>query len=120
MTPDDPAALREYFAELEDGLARYGHDEPRAVPEGGEPVVGFDLTTHEGHFMGSGHNRLMLYTHDGQRLGARRRHLGSDALAPRAGLPRRRPGRPSTRSGARAASERLEHAATSSRSRVAA
>ena len=32
------------------------------MPEGGEPVVGFDLTTHQGHFMGTGHNRLVLYT----------------------------------------------------------
>ena len=66
MTPDDPEALRDWFAALEDGLARYGDDEPRAVPEGGEPLVGFDLTTHEGHFMGSGHNRLLLYTHEGK------------------------------------------------------
>jgi hypothetical protein len=68
VTPDDPAALRTYFDELESGLARYGDDEPRAVPEGGEPVVGFDLTTHEGHFMGAGHNRLILYTNDGRAL----------------------------------------------------
>jgi hypothetical protein len=66
VTPDDPVALRAYFDEMEDGLARWGEDEPRAVPEGGEPVVGFDLTTHQGHFMGSGHNRLILYTHDGR------------------------------------------------------
>ena len=64
VTPDDPAALRAYFDELEEGLARYGENEPRAVPEGGEPIVGFDLTTHEGHFMGSGHNRLVLFTHE--------------------------------------------------------
>ena len=66
VTPDDPKALGEWFEALEDGLARYGNDEPRAVPEGGEPLVGFDLTTHEGHFMGSGHNRLLLYTHEGK------------------------------------------------------
>ena len=66
VTPDDPDALRTYFEELEAGLAEYGEDEPRAVPEGGEPVVGFDLTTHEGHFMGAGHNRLILYTHEGR------------------------------------------------------
>jgi hypothetical protein len=66
VTPDDPAALRGWFEALEDGLARYGKDEPRALPEGAEPVVGFDLTTHRGHFMGSGHNRLMLYTHEGR------------------------------------------------------
>jgi hypothetical protein len=66
VTPEDPAALERYFGELEDGLERYGEGEPRPVPEGGEPVVGFDLTTHQGHFMGSGHNRLILYTHDGR------------------------------------------------------
>jgi hypothetical protein len=47
-------------------LATYGKGEPRAVPEGGTPVAGFDLTTHRGHFMGSGHNRLLLYTHEGR------------------------------------------------------
>ena len=66
VTPDDPEALAHWFAALEDGLARYGHDEPRAVPEGGTPLVGFDLTTHQGHFMGSGHNRLLLFEHEGR------------------------------------------------------
>ena len=66
VTPDDPDALRAYFDELEAGLARYGGNEPRAVPEGGQPVVGFDLTTHEGHFMGAGHNRLILYADAGR------------------------------------------------------
>jgi len=66
VTPADPAALKAYFDAAEDGLARYGNGEPRLVPEDSEPVVGFDLTTHQGHFMGSGHNRLMLYTHAGR------------------------------------------------------
>lgn len=66
VTPDDPDALAAWFDALEQGLARYGEDQPRAVPEGGEPLVGFDLTTHRGHFMGNGHNRLLLYTLDGQ------------------------------------------------------
>jgi hypothetical protein len=66
VTPDDPEALQAWFDELEDGLARQGDDEPRAVPEGGTPLVGFDLTTHRGHFMGAGHNRLLLYTHEGK------------------------------------------------------
>ena len=61
VTPDDPAALHRYFAELDEGLERYGDGEPRALPEGAEPLVGFDLTTHAGHFMGAGHNRLLLY-----------------------------------------------------------
>jgi hypothetical protein len=66
VTPDDPAGLDAWVGDLEDGLARYGTDEPRAVPEGGQALVGFDLTTHEGHFMGAGHNRLLLYTHNGE------------------------------------------------------
>jgi len=65
VTPDDPEALAAYVGELEDGLERLGDDEPRAVPEGGEPIVAFDLTTHEGHFMGSGNNRLLLFSHEG-------------------------------------------------------
>ncbi|PZS08313.1 MAG: hypothetical protein DLM64_12775 [Solirubrobacterales bacterium] len=66
VTPDDPETLAAYFAELEDGLERYGEDEPRAVPGGGTPLVGFDLTTHAGHFMGSGHNRLVLFEDAGR------------------------------------------------------
>jgi hypothetical protein len=62
VTPDDPEALQAWFDALEEGLARYGENEPRAVPAGATPLVGFDLTTHRGHFMGNGHNRLILYT----------------------------------------------------------
>jgi hypothetical protein len=65
VTQADPEALAAYFADLEEGLARYGEDEPRAVPEGGTPVAGLDLTTRTGHFMGAGHNRLVLFEHDG-------------------------------------------------------
>jgi len=64
VTPDDPEALAAWFAKLEEGMAAHG--EPRIVPEGGTPLVGFDLTTHRGHFMGNGHNRLVLYTHEGK------------------------------------------------------
>jgi hypothetical protein len=56
--------LGAYFAEVEDGLA--DHRQPRAVPERATPVVGLDLTTHEGHFMGAGHNRLLLYEDRGR------------------------------------------------------
>jgi hypothetical protein len=66
VTPDDPAELAEWFAAVEDGLARYGDSEPPLLPYGAQPIVGFDLTTHQGHFMGSGHNRLLLYTQDGK------------------------------------------------------
>jgi len=64
VTPDDQKALHNWFEALEVGMKEHG--EPTIVPEGGEPLVGFDLTTHAGHFMGSGHNRLVLYTLDGK------------------------------------------------------
>jgi hypothetical protein len=66
VTHAEPEALRDYVAALNDGLARFGVDEAPAIPEGAEPLVAFDLTTHEGHFMGAGHNRLLLYTDAGQ------------------------------------------------------
>jgi hypothetical protein len=66
VTPEDPAALRAYFDAVEQGMRDYGHDEPSVLPYAATPLVGFDLTTHAGHFMGSGHNRLLLYTHDGK------------------------------------------------------
>jgi hypothetical protein len=65
VTPDDPAGLRAYFDAVEQGMRDYGHGEPSILPYAAKPLVGFDLTTHAGHFMGSGRNRLMLYTHDG-------------------------------------------------------
>ena len=61
----DGAALRAYVAELNEGLVRYGSDEPPAVPGDAEPVLALELTTHEGHFMGAGCNRLVLYERDG-------------------------------------------------------
>jgi hypothetical protein len=66
VTPDDPIALSNWFDALQAGMARYGYDEPPVLPDGADPVVGFDLTTHRGHFMGSGHNRLALYIHEGR------------------------------------------------------
>jgi hypothetical protein len=66
VTPNDPAALRAYFDAVDQGMRDYGHDEPLVLPYAATPLVGFDLTTHAGHFMGSGHNRLLLYTHDGK------------------------------------------------------
>lgn len=66
VTPDDPDALSAWFSELNDGLAAYGDGEPAALPAGATPIVGFDLTTHQGHFMGSGHNRLGIYEHGGK------------------------------------------------------
>ena len=64
VSRDDPAELDTYFAELADGLARFGDNEPRLMPEGGEPLFGIDLTTHKGHFMGHGRNRLVVFSHE--------------------------------------------------------
>ena len=66
VTPDDEADLRAYVDDLNGGLARFGRDEPPAVPGDAQPIVGFDLTTHEGHFIGAGNNRLVLYEREGQ------------------------------------------------------
>jgi hypothetical protein len=64
-TADDPVPLRAYVDELNEAMVRIGRDEPAVVPDGATPLVAFDLTTHEGHFMGSARNRLLLYEHDG-------------------------------------------------------
>jgi hypothetical protein len=66
VSREDPEALRSYIDELNDGLARFGRDEPPAVPDRAEPILAFDLTTHEGHFMGRSKNRLVLLEQDGR------------------------------------------------------
>src|ERR1700754_1962590 len=64
VTPEDPQARAAWFESTRAGLARHGFGP--ALPDGAEPLVGFDLTTHRGHFMGSGHNRLFIYAHEGR------------------------------------------------------
>lgn len=66
VSRDDRRALRAYFDELAEGLSRYGDNEPRLMPDGGQPLFGIDLTTHKGHFMGRGRNRLVVFEHDGR------------------------------------------------------
>lgn len=61
LTSEQPDELRIWVDEVNDGLARFGRDEPPAVPDGAEPLLGVDLTTHEGHFLGRARNRLILY-----------------------------------------------------------
>jgi len=62
----DAQALDAYVAELNDRMVRIGRDQPPPVPDGATPLLALELTTHEGHFMGSGVNRLLLYERDGQ------------------------------------------------------
>lgn len=61
---DDAAALRSYVDDANAGLERNG--ERPAVPDDAESVFAFDLTCHEGHFLGAGRNRLVLYERDGR------------------------------------------------------
>lgn len=61
LTSEQPDELRTWVDEVNDGLDRFGRDEPPAVPDGAEPMLGVDLTTHEGHFLGRARNRLILY-----------------------------------------------------------
>jgi hypothetical protein len=65
VSREQPDALAAWFAELDDGLRDHGEPPARALPEDATPALGFDLTTHEGHFMGQGHNRIMLYRLEG-------------------------------------------------------
>lgn len=65
-TAEAPEHLEAYVADLNEGLARFGRDEPPAVPDDAEPLLAVDLTTHEGHFLGSARNRLLLYTQGGR------------------------------------------------------
>lgn len=64
VTRADLPELSVYFEELEEGMTSQGNE--RALPPGAEPILGLDLTTHSGHFMGHGKNRLLLFSHDGR------------------------------------------------------
>jgi hypothetical protein len=66
VTHAQPDEIAAYVAELNEKMARVGRDEPQPVPDDATPLVAFDLTTHGGHFMGRGNNRLLLYTQGGK------------------------------------------------------
>ena len=63
---DDDAELEHYAARLSELMVRYGRDQPPAYPPGCTPLAVICLDTHEGHFMGRGRNRLLVYELDGQ------------------------------------------------------
>jgi len=58
--------LDAYVAQLNDRMVRLGRDQPPPVPDDAHAVLALELTTHEGHFMGRGVNRLLLYERDGR------------------------------------------------------
>ena len=99
-------------------MARYGQDEPRVVPEGGEPLVGFDLTTHEGHFMGAGHNRLRALRARGPRLACAPRARGTRCRGTSTRPTGAPAARPSTRFWGEGDVERLSHAPPARAARV--
>ena len=104
VTPDDPKALHDWFEALEAGMEKYGN--ARIVPEGGEPLVGFDLTTHQRALHGLRPQPARALHARRPGLPARRGHVGPDAVAPRQGLQGGRAAKPSTRSGAPARTRR--------------
>jgi hypothetical protein len=63
---DDEEKLLLYAARLSELMVRFGRDEPPAYPPGCTPLMALCLDTHEGHFMGRGRNRLLMYELDGQ------------------------------------------------------
>jgi hypothetical protein len=63
---DDEEALLAYAARLSELMVRFGRDQPAAFPEGCTPLMALCVDTHEGHFMGRGRNRLLMYELDGQ------------------------------------------------------
>jgi hypothetical protein len=63
---DDGEKLLAYAARLSELMVRLGRDEPPAFPPGCTPLLALCLDTHEGHFMGRGRNRLLMYELDGR------------------------------------------------------
>ncbi len=67
FTRDEHAGELEHYAtRLSELMVRYGRNQPPAYPPGCTPLAAICLDTHEGHFMGRGRNRLLVYELDGQ------------------------------------------------------
>ena len=62
----DRSETQPYADELNELMVRIGRNQPPPFPPGCTPRLAIELTTHEGHFMGRGRNRLLLYEQDGQ------------------------------------------------------
>ena len=63
---ENPVELDAYAETLNDRMVRFGRGEPPVFPPGCTPQLALCLDTHEGHFMGRGRNRLLLYDLDGE------------------------------------------------------
>ena len=63
---DNADELAHYAGRLSELMVRYGRDQPPAFPPGCTPLLALCLDTHEGHFMGRGRNRLLVYELDGK------------------------------------------------------
>jgi hypothetical protein len=59
------ADLAAWAQRLNDRLAATGSDTP-ALPVGADPLVGIELTTHVGHFMGAATSNLLLFEESGR------------------------------------------------------
>jgi hypothetical protein len=63
---EDEQRLTQYAERLSELMVRFGRDQPPAFPPGCTPLMALCLDTHEGHFMGRGRNRLLMFELDGQ------------------------------------------------------
>ncbi|MDX6690992.1 MAG: hypothetical protein QOG15_2449 [Solirubrobacteraceae bacterium] len=63
---DDADPIGPYAEEINDLMVRVGRDQPPPFPLGCTALLAIELTTHEGHFMGRGRNRLLLFEQKGQ------------------------------------------------------
>lgn len=63
---DDDDPIGSYAEELNELMVRAGRNEPPPFPPGCTPRLAIELTTHEGHFMGRGRNRLLLFEQGSQ------------------------------------------------------
>jgi hypothetical protein len=65
VTADNAAERDAWVQDVREGYAAREREQ-QPIPDGAEVHAGFDLTCHEGHFMGNAKNRLFLYVQEDQ------------------------------------------------------
>ncbi len=65
VTAAEPAARDAWVDALRRGFASRPHEQS-PLPDDADVHAGFDLMTHQGHFMGEAKNRLLVYSADGR------------------------------------------------------